>query len=91
MTETNTAPRYFGREIAFDVYGSNMIFATRRDAEDFPCVTANLCDEVDAFEVFKRADNTDELIPALHEDVAENQPQHVGRNAKLFFVRVVAA
>ena len=88
---TTQAPVYYGREIAFDVYGSNMIFATRRAAEDFPCITVDLCDEVDAFEVFKRTDDNDELIPALHEDVAENQPHHVGRNAKLFFVRVVAA
>ena len=91
MTDTSIkAPVYFGREISWDVYGSCVIFATRRDAEDFPCITIDLCDEIDAFEVFKRCAETDDVIPASVEDVAENEPQHSGRNAKLIFIRTAA-
>ena len=85
---TITAPTVYGREISWDVYGSNMIFATRRDAEDFPCISVDLCDEVNAFTVWKMSEASDDLIAACHEDIAEVEPQHSGRNSRLFFVLV---
>ena len=90
MTDTMQAPVYFGREISWDVYGSCMIFATRRDAEDFPCISIDLCDEIEVFEVFKMDNDTDDVVPADHEDVAEVEPQHSGRNARLIFQRITA-
>ena len=88
--QMDSTPVYYGREISWDIYGSCMIFATRRDAEDFPCITIDLCDEIEAFAVFKMCDDSDDVVPARHGDVAENEPQHSGRNAKLTFSKLPA-
>ena len=74
----------FGRELAMDYAGSNMLFQSRADAEDFPCITVALVGGVNRFSVWK-LDDADNLIPADWDDIEYHVAQHEGRNQKLIF------
>lgn len=68
----------FGREIADDVYGSHVVFASRADAES--ATDPALCDEVVALVATDR-----DGYPVSREAVEFGSPRHLGKNSRMNF------
>ena len=75
----------YGREIAYDIYGSPLVFETRLAAETFPGITTPVVGPVLVLHVWELFDDSK---PASVDAIAFHEPTFCGRNARLYFQTV---